>query len=216
MIPWALLLAKSGYRVMLVDLRGHGASTGDIFSGGKYESADLKQLLDYLIAQRGCDGKVGVLGISFGADLGLLWAARDSRVRTVVAIAPYDQPDLAFERFVKAIHVPVPSRSLQHALALAAEQLEIKWSDYSGVNAVEQIPGPVFLIGAGKDTISPPADLQALEKAAPAGSAMLTIPDANHFIVGYCFQDLAEPVENWFDAHLPAVAVAPMESAQDR
>src|SRR5690348_6627896 len=88
MIPWALLLAKAGYRVMLVDLRGHGGSTGNTFSGGKYESADLQQLLDYLISQRGCNGKVGVLGISFGADLGLLWAARDPRVRTVVAIAP--------------------------------------------------------------------------------------------------------------------------------
>src|ERR1019366_1135872 len=35
MLPWGLTLAQAGYRVVLVDLRGHGHATGDrIYFGG--------------------------------------------------------------------------------------------------------------------------------------------------------------------------------------
>src|SRR5579863_324344 len=41
MVPWGLVLAKAGYRVVLVDLRGHGHSTGDHIYFGGVERADL-------------------------------------------------------------------------------------------------------------------------------------------------------------------------------
>ena len=46
MAPWASELAQAGYRVVLVDLRGHGKSTGDQVTYGKYETKDLIQMLD--------------------------------------------------------------------------------------------------------------------------------------------------------------------------
>jgi len=69
---------------------------------------------------------------------------------------------------------------------------------------MEQLKLPVFLIGGGKDTISPPEDLQVLIKAAPAGTKSLVIPEANHFVVGYWFQEIAEPVTAWFGERLVA------------
>jgi len=118
MTPWAFVLAQAGYRVILVDLRGHGQSTGKIFSCGKYETSDLVQTLDYLSAKGICCDKVGVLGISFGADLALQWAARDSRVAAVVAIAAYDQPEDAFVRFAQEMKIPVSVKVLELALRL--------------------------------------------------------------------------------------------------
>ena len=47
-MPWALVLAKAGYRVVLVDLRGHGHSTGDRIYFGGIERTDLVQCLDAL------------------------------------------------------------------------------------------------------------------------------------------------------------------------
>src|SRR6478736_4608092 len=69
MLPWALQLAQAGYRVVLVDLRGHGQSTGAQVGFGKYEVNDLRQVLDWLQARGECDEAVGVLGFSYGATL---------------------------------------------------------------------------------------------------------------------------------------------------
>src|SRR5207244_12260745 len=89
---------QRGYRVVLLDLRRQRAPTGETISYGKYEAADIRQLSDCLEAQRVCGGNAGVLGLGYGADLALHWAARDPRIRTVVAIAPYNQPEQAFQR----------------------------------------------------------------------------------------------------------------------
>jgi len=202
MLPWAFLLAQAGYRVVLVDLRGHGQSTGDTFSCGKYETRDLVQALDYLRAKGACDDKVGVLGLSFGANLALYWAARDPRVKTVVAIAPYDRPEQAFERFAHEMKLPVTRRSLEKALTMTADKLDLNWSDWSGQAAMRQQKNPVLLIGGEKDRISPPSDLEALKRVAPPGSSTLMIPTANHFIIGYCFQELAGPVKAWLQERL--------------
>jgi len=45
---WAVRFAQAGYRCALVDLRGHGASTGIHISFGAFESRDLQTVLDDL------------------------------------------------------------------------------------------------------------------------------------------------------------------------
>jgi pimeloyl-ACP methyl ester carboxylesterase len=203
MVPWAIVLAQAGYRVVLVDVRGHGQSTGQTFTAGKYETADLIQMLDYLTAQKLCDPSVGVLGHSFGADLALFWAARDLRVKTVVAIAPYNKPDEAIPRLAKALKWPISTNKLQQAIVLAEPKLGIKWSDWTAESALAGIQEPVLLIGGVRDIISPPQDLRLLKRAAPAGSQAILIPAADHFVIGYWFQELATPVKEWFQQHLP-------------
>lgn len=113
MLPWALQLSQAGYRVILVDLRGHGKSTGDTVSFGKNEVNDLRQLVDYLTARGQCDDTLGVLGFSYGATLAMHWAAHDPRISTVVAIAPYNQPDAAFERLAQELKIPINHRTAQ-------------------------------------------------------------------------------------------------------
>ena len=202
MIPWAFLLAEAGYRAILVDLRGHGQSTGQNFSCGKYETSDLVQLLDYLTEEHICKGPIGVLGLSFGADLALQWAARDPRVGAVVAIAPYNRPEEAFLRFAKEMKIPVSAKALELALGLVASRLDLNWVDMSGVEAVRRITRPVLLIGGEKDMISPPADLEQIRQAAAAGTRVLMIPEANHFVIGFWFHEISAPVKDWFDKML--------------
>ena len=52
--PWAVRLAQAGFRCLVVDLRGHGASTGEHISFGAFESHDLSLVLDDL-QRRGWD-----------------------------------------------------------------------------------------------------------------------------------------------------------------
>ena len=202
MAPWALTLAQAGYRVVLVDLRGHGASTGERISFGKYETQDLMQVLDHLAQEGLCDEKVGVLGFSYGATMALHWAAHDSRVATVVAIAPYDQPDTAIIRCADALKISVPERIAQKALQRAAAALGMKWAEWSGEQAVKNTRGPILIIGAGKDTICPPEEIALLSEAAPQGSRSIIVPEANHQVLGMWLHGLGEPVKEWFAEHL--------------
>lgn len=203
MVPWAWVLAQAGYHVVLVDLRGHGDSSGQIVSYGKYETADMRQVLDHLLKQQVCDSNLGVLGVGYGANLALHWAAQDPRVRTVVAIAPHNQLEQTFERLARERKASLSPDVLQDALGLVAARLDIKWADWSGEAAARQLKEPVLLIGGGKDTVTSTNDLKALEQAAPAGSKVLLVPEANHRDIAYWFHEIEEPVKAWFHAHLP-------------
>ena len=202
MAGWAFLLAQAGYRVVLVDLRGHGESTGDTVSFGQHETEDFRQLLDYLQAHGLCDETVGVLGYSYGADLALHWAAHDSRVRTVVAIAPYNHLEDAIERLARELKVPLSHRTIEKALAIASARMNIKWSDWSGETAMRQVHVPVLLIGGGKDTIARLDDIVTLHAAAAGESKVVEIPMANHSVIEFWFHELGEPVLDWFQQKL--------------
>src|SRR5207237_2274314 len=89
MAPWALRLAQEGWRCVLVDLRGHGKSTGRRIYFGVQEARDLSQLLDRLVRDGEMATPVAAMGESYGAALALRWKAAEPRVGSVVAIAPY-------------------------------------------------------------------------------------------------------------------------------
>lgn len=91
---WAYLmgarfLAQHGYRTVLVDLRGHGASTGQWSTFGPGEAADLSHVIDELQRKKLLVGKLGVFGGSYGRATAIHLAGRDPRVRAVVTVSAF-------------------------------------------------------------------------------------------------------------------------------
>jgi len=89
MLPWALRLAQDGWQCVLVDLRGHGRSTGLQIYFGLQEVKDLSQLLDELARDGKLKVPVSVMGESYGGAVALRWKMVEPRIQSVVAIAPY-------------------------------------------------------------------------------------------------------------------------------
>ncbi len=82
----AKALARIGCAVLRFNFRGAGRSAGT-FSGGPGETADFMAALDFMSA-RYPGARVWTAGMSFGAWIALTAGANDSRVSTLVGIAP--------------------------------------------------------------------------------------------------------------------------------
>lgn len=91
--PVAQRLVESGFAVLAIDLRGHGASSG---APAGSNSGDLSRMvLDVRAARAFLDtrpeivrGRLGIGGASIGANLAILAAADDPAVRSIALLSP--------------------------------------------------------------------------------------------------------------------------------
>jgi pimeloyl-ACP methyl ester carboxylesterase len=82
----ARLLARHGYGVLALDLRGHGESGGRSTSIPWRLDDDLDAALAWLSRRADVDpGRIGALGVSLGGEVALQAAARRPELRAVVA-----------------------------------------------------------------------------------------------------------------------------------
>ncbi len=207
MLHWAMYLAQAGYRVVLVDLRGHGQSTGDWITFGAIETRDLGLLLDDL-QRRGLAGRrVGVLGISYGASLGLLLAAKDNRVATVVALQPFSDVRRAIPPFVRANFGPmakgITDEDFSVATRRAAKLAGFSWAETDVVRAVSMSTVPILIFHGAQDTWISPDQSRELIKHAPAGSKFGLRSNDTHVTLAVRLDPIANEVVAWFDQHLP-------------
>ena len=208
MVHWALYLAQKGYRTVLVDLRGHGKSTGDWITFGSVEREDLKQVLNELRRRGLASGPVGALGVSYGAVMALDWAAIDPRVASIVALEPFSDPRKAIVEFSRSYAaeqvVGITDAQFASAEAEAAQLAHFKWADADVLDSVRRLRVPVLFYHGGQDTWIPPAHSERLMAVAPPGSRLQILPDDNHITLSIRLDPIAQDVAAWFDAHLPA------------
>ena len=218
--PWALRLAQEGWRCVLVDLRGHGKSTGKRIYFGVREAHDLSQLLDELARDGQLKEPVAAFGESYGAALALRWKTVEPRVHTVVAITPYAGLSNAV-------------LNLRHEYAaLAAEDVDqgrvkktaFRFGDPAGeldtTTELARCPVSALFVAGAEDKITPVADVEQLRALAAPGSELIVVPDATHEAVTYFFAELVPPVLAWLSGAggpgnsiaSPAGADAPISS----
>ena len=202
--PWAIRLAQAGYRCAVLDLRGHGLSTGKHISFGAYEARDVSAVIDNLGTRGWNVSRVGLLGISYGASVALLTAGRDERIKAVVAFEPFASAERAVPELMRAVFTH-EARGISDAQFAAAHIKQARvagfdWADADIPAALQRTRAPGLFLHGEADAWLSPEHSRTLFKYAPPGSRLEMVPNANHVTLPLQIAPFESEVIAWFDA----------------
>lgn len=150
LLPEAAALARAGFGVLLVDLRGHGASDGTMTTLGDRERLDVDAAVAFAAGKPGVRA-VGVLGFSIGGLAALDAAAGDPRIRAVAALSTC--PSLA--TMLRREH-PGPVSGLVAVLTARALGVDVERTRPDR-RLCAIAPRPVLVVEGERDPEAPPA-----------------------------------------------------------
>ncbi len=195
------MLADRGFRAVLVDLRGHGRSSGDWLTYGVQESRDLSQVLDALTEGGLLSGRVGVYGTSYGGATALMLAGRDPRVKAVVTVAAFSTMREVTAHNIRRYLLIGPLLSdgwVNDAIGQAGRLADFNPDDASPLAAVTRTKARLLIIHGTADPTVPFAMGRELFERLAAPKFLLGLEGAGH----------SESVESQVEPPIPARAAA--------
>ncbi len=184
MIGVGRALRERGMRAVLVDLRGHGGSSGRFLTYGVVESRDLEQLVDQLLALGIVEGPLGVYGASYGGAVALQLSAIDPRVRAVASLSTFTSlrevvPPYA-RRSIPAVGALVPDALIDVIIDDAGELGGFSPDAADTRAALAHARANVLLIHGDADEHIPFAHARSLHSACPTRCRLMPIDGADH------------------------------------
>lgn len=176
MLREGAILTRHGYGVLMTDLRSCAHPEGATTLGYD-EAADLREAVTWVNDQPGVD-QIGVLGYSLGGVTAILSAARDGRIRAVVAEGNFH--DLT----ANTLNAHRDNHAWQTIIYriiiyLFRRETGIAMTEISPISVIDQIsPRPLLLIYGEHELVS----TQARQLLAQAGEpkALWVVPDCGH------------------------------------
>lgn len=183
MLGMGKLLSAHGFRAVLVDLRGHGQSSGNWLTYGVQEAHDLKQVLDSLTEQYLDLGKVGVYGASYGAATAIHWAGIDPRIQAIVAVAPYNSLREIFTYQANQsslLRLIATDGLITGVLARAGKMAGFDPSKASPMAAIRNAEAPLLLLHGKLDAKIPYTHSEVIRKAADPRGRLILLENEDH------------------------------------
>src|SRR5215210_5722651 len=171
----AEMLERHGYGVLVYDPRGSGNSEGTVNSYGWGWEKDAAAALDFLAQRDDVEpGRVGVLGLSTGADIAIDIAARRHDVKAVVA----DGAAAIGYKDIDAYTTSPLTRAPMWVLFKSLEVIQGRSGPKEPLaDQIARSRAPHLIISAGKQE----EDWGELyDKAGGARSTLWHLPDASH------------------------------------
>jgi pimeloyl-ACP methyl ester carboxylesterase len=207
MLRFARAFLEDAHRTVLVDLRGHGRSTGEYVAYGALESKDLSDLLDELARRDLLEEPVGVFGVSYGAAVAIQLAGRDPRILAVVAVAPFTSLQDVVPRYVR-LFLPgwgwfASAAAIRDAVVGAGLRGGFDPDRASPLAAIRIAGARTLLIHGEDDFLIDRSHSERLHAARPDRSDLLLVPGVGHNGV---FHDperrVSGAAREWFDRWL--------------
>jgi fermentation-respiration switch protein FrsA (DUF1100 family) len=150
-------LHQAGFSVLTYNSRARAPSGGEYVTLGVWEQGDLLSVVDYAAGRNDVDSsRIGVLGISMGASVAILSAAKDKRIGAVVDDSGFsDAPSVVAAGFEHFIHLPAfPFAPL--TVAIADYRAGIDVNSVQPMAVISQIsPRPLLIIHDTGDLVVP-------------------------------------------------------------
>jgi pimeloyl-ACP methyl ester carboxylesterase len=177
------LVQKSGYNVLMFDLRAHGTSEGDRVTAGQEERFDVLGAYDFAVSRGAEPGRIGLIGHSYGAGLAIMAAALEPGITAVVADSPFSNVEDKAAREI-AIRTPIPEPAVSLFMPAARIFADVLYgiglSDLSPEQDAARLGFPILVIHGEADTRTPVSQGRRVHAAAPAESELWTIADVEH------------------------------------
>lgn len=181
MLKRAQMLARHGYGILLLDLRTHGESEGELITFGLQEVQDIAAAYLYLLTRPEVDAnKIGALGCSMGGTVALLSAAQNRGIKAVVSESTYATLQDAIPSAIA--NVGLPPVLFAPIVEWFAERIgDFDASKVSAMDHIREIsPRPVLLMQGGKDLVVIPESGQQLYEAAGEPCQLWFDDDISH------------------------------------
>ena len=205
MLPFAAMLVRHGYGVMLPAMRGHGESDGELVTFGYYETRDVEAVYQYLLAQpEVARDRIGILGNSMGSAIAILYASQNPGIKAVVAQSPYTTiNDMVAANVKRTVNLP-PFPFAPMIVFFVERKAGFSVKETAPIDHIAQIsPRPVFIMTGGKDTWVNPNGGRQLYAAAGDPRELWFDPDLGHLEFGEKRADEFEKrVIAFFDQYL--------------
>ena len=169
----AEVLVPKGYAVLAYDQRAHGQSGGDHCTYGYLEKDDLSRAIDAAGIS-----PVYVIGHSLGAAVALQAAARDPRIRAVVAAAPFSDLRTVVHDRAPALE---SASDLAEAIQIAEARAGFRIDDVSPVAAAADIHAPVLLLHGSRDRAIRPEHSKRILAALAGPKRRILVEGADHY-----------------------------------
>ena len=184
--PHGACLANAGFRCVLLDLRGHGESTGGTISFGRHEVEDLRDALRILRADGTIRGPTALVGFSYGASVALMAAGRGIDARGVAAVAPFARLRDVAPNFARAfagwLSWLATDGLADRVVARAGELGGFDPVADSPLAAAPAVRMPVLLVHGGKDSLVPPEQSALLDAALGGPHHRVLVPGQDHIV----------------------------------
>lgn len=180
LLPQARFLAEAGYHLLLIDLRGHGKSDGEVMTYGYMEAEDVKAAVTYLMDQPGVE-HAAALGHSLGAAAVVRAAAEDERIEALIIQSSFssltqavDDSFEVYSVFPRWPFAPLIIKMAEYRTGVAVGEVS------SERDLSEMTPRPVLIIHGADDNVFPVNHARTMYEAARGAKDIWIIEGLPH------------------------------------
>lgn len=188
--PQAKYMQEKGYASFLLEVRGHGRSSGDKICLGYDEVNDIAAVVRYIKENENYkDVPIVIQGVSMGGSIATNSFGQIEDIDALIAMSTYSSVEEVVCDIMKQYKVPKLLIQFEKPIIKAALKKSFGSDKVEHMNPYTQIKNangrPVLLIGSIGDTSVPIENLYRLKEACP--QAEVWVKDSwEHFIINEC------------------------------